>query len=48
MTKIQHLWYKGYTTDMDWPSFRRPITDQLYTEPCKCPHCLEKKVEDRR
>ena len=24
---------------VDWPSYRRPITGQLYSEPCRCPHC---------
>ena len=23
----------------EWPSYRRPITGQLYSDPCQCPHC---------
>ena len=29
----------------EWPSFRRPITGQLYTEPCRCPHCLQRELD---
>lgn len=25
--------------ELDWPSYRRPITGQPYSEPCRCPAC---------
>ena len=23
----------------EWPSYRRPMTGQPYSDPCQCPHC---------
>ena len=30
--------------DDDWPPYRRPMTGQPYSEPCRCPHCLQREA----